>query len=305
SSASAAIRVGLVLDKGGKDDRGFNAAAFAGLERAKDALHVEVEAVEAQGDAGHEPLLRQFAKKGFDLVLALGQARAGALQKVAAEYPKVKFGIVDGEVKARNVRSILFEEQEGSYLVGAIAAMVSKSGSLGFIGGMDIPVIRRYLAGFTAGAKRMKPSVKVTSQYIGTSGTAWNDRPRARTLADAQFTGGADIVFAVSGGSNLGVFDSAEAQHHFAIGVSNQNWVKPGIVLTSMRKRVDIAVFMTIQDTMTGGFSGGTKHYGLESQGVDFVVDENNEKLLPEAILTTVEELKADIIAHKIQVPSK
>lgn len=303
SASAGPFRVALVLDKNGKSDKGFNAAAHKGITRAVTAFGITADVTEASGDAGHEPLLREFAKKGYDLVIGLGGARAAAIKKVAAEFPRVKFAIVDAEVKAPNVRSILFEEQEGSFLVGAIAGIMSKTGKIGFIGGMDIPLIRRYHRGFEAGAKHARPTVVVAQDYVGKTSTAWSDPVRGKELALAQYNSGADIVFAAAGASNMGVFNATEETGKFAIGVSNQNGIKPGRILTSMIKRVEIGVFMTCQDAKLGELSAGTKKYGLSSQGVDFVIDSHNKAILPKSVIDQVELLRNDVIAGKIKVP--
>jgi basic membrane protein A len=303
SAFAAPFKVGLVLDKDGKNDHGYNADALHGVEKANKVLKVVFEAKEAADGNGHETLIRDFAKRHFDLVIALGGARAPALKKVAAEFPAIHFAIIDAQVDTPNVRSILFEEQEGSYLVGALAALMSKTGKIGFIGGMDIPLMHRFAMGYEAGAKKAFPSIKVDTTYIGTTGEAWNNKPRARSMAKAQYATGIDIIFAAAGASNLGVFDETEAEKKFAIGVSNQNWIKPGRILTSMRKRVDIAVFMTCQDASMGSFSAEAKHYGLANQGIDYEVDSFNEKLIPASVLARVNELQEEIIAAKIQVP--
>jgi basic membrane protein A len=303
TTPASAFRVGLVLDKNGKSDKGFNAAANTGINRAVRAFQFTADVKEASGDAGHEPLLREFASRGYDLVIALGGARAAAVKKVAAEFPKVKFAIVDAEVKAPNVRSILFEEQEGSFLVGAIAGLMSKSGKNGFIGGMDIPLIHRYGLAYRAGAKRTLPSVTVSQDFVGKTSEAWSNPARGKELALAQYNSGADIIFAAAGATNLGVFDATEEKAKFAIGVSNQNGIKPGRILTSMIKRVDIGVFMTCQDAKLGELSAGTKRYGLSSQGVDFVIDNNNRAILPKSVLDKVESLRSDVIDGKIKVP--
>lgn len=295
--------MGLVLDKNGRNDKGFNAAANTGINRAVKAFKLEAEIKEASGDTGHEPLLREFASQGYDLVIALGGARAEAVKKVAAEFPKVKFAIVDAEVNAPNVRSILFEEQEGSFLVGAIAGLMSKSGKIGFIGGMDIPLIHRYELAYKAGAKKSRPSITFVQDYVGKSSEAWSDPVRGKALAMSQYNSGVDIIFAAAGASNLGVFDATEEKSKFAIGVSNQNGIKPGRILTSMTKRVDIGVFMTCQDAKLGELSAGTKRYGLSSQGVDFIIDSHNRGVLPKAVLDQVERLRADVIDGKIKVP--
>jgi basic membrane protein A len=300
----AEYRVGLVLDKGGKDDKSFNAAAYKGLLQAKEELKVSVKYVEATDDNSFEPMLRSLASKDFDLVIAIGVSQAEAVKKVAAVFPQKHFAIVDAEVNAPNVRSLLFEEHEGSYLVGALAAMKSKTGTLGFIGGMDIPLIRRFVMGYEAGAKKVNPKIKVISNFVGVTGDAWNNPAKAKELAISQYSSGADIIFAAAGASGNGLFDAAEEKGAFAIGVdSNQDWIKPGRVLTSMLKRVDVAVFSTIQDARNGHFSAGTSRYGLPNHGVDYAIDQYNEKLIPAEMRAKVDALKAQIIAGKIQVP--
>lgn len=307
SFASANIRVGLVMDPDGRNDRGFNAAAYSGMEKARDKLKIQFDIRETKGDAAHEAAFRELAQAKYDLILALGIARAGALAKIAKQFPKAQFAIVDAEVSAPNVRSILFEEQEGSFLVGALAALtLPKSAKFGFVGGMDIPVTRRYLAGYRTGLKTVRKDAELLVEWVGKDPSAWGNNGQARVLAAGQYTKGAEVVFAVASGANLGVIDAAGDSGKFAIGSPmNQNWVKPGRVLTSMRKRIDIGVFMTCQDAMTGGFTAGLKRYGLSSQGVDFVLDENNEKLIPAAALEKIQELKDRIIAGSLKVPTQ
>lgn len=304
SAFSAPFKVGLVLDKGGRDDKSFNAAAFLGASKAQKELKVQIKVLESSDDNAFEPHLRNLAKHNFDLVIGVGFSQVEAVKKVAAQFPKVKFAIVDGDVKSSNVRSLLFEEHEGSFLVGAIAALKSKTGKVGFIGGMDIPLIRRFEMGFQAGAKYINPKVTLTSNYIGVTSDSWNNPPKAKELALNQFSAGADVIFAAAGASNAGLFDAAEEKKKLAIGVdSNQNWVKPGFILTSMLKRVDVAVYSTIKDTMEGKFTAGVHRYGLANSGVDFALDAHNEKLIPKDMLTKVNSLKTDIIAGKIKVP--
>ena len=298
------LRIGLVLDKGGKDDKSFNSAAYVGAMKAKDELHVFVKYVEATDENSFENLLRAFAQKDFDIVISIGVTQRDAMRKVSAQFPAKHFAIVDAEVKAPNVRSMLFEEHQGSYLMGAAAALTSKSGAVGFIGGMDIPLIRRFQLGYEAGAKKVNPSIKVLANYIGITGDAWNNPAKGKELAVSQYDQGADVVFAVAGASNTGVFDAVEERGKFAIGVdSNQNWIKPGRILTSMLKRVDVAVFSTCRDLTQGKFEPGVHHFGLDTQGVDYAVDKNNEKILPESARKIIDALKAQIIAGKIQVP--
>jgi basic membrane protein A and related proteins len=304
SAQAKELRVGLVLDKGGKDDKSFNSAAYTGAMKAKDDLHIFVKYVEATDDNSFEALIRAFAQKDFDLVLAIGVTQRDALQKIAAQFPQKHFAIVDAEVKLPNVSSLLFEEQQGSYLVGAAAALASKSDEIGFIGGMDIPLIRRFQMGYEAGAKKVKPGIKVRSNYIGITGDAWNNPAKGKELAVSQYDGGADVVFAVAGASNTGVFDAVEEKQKLAIGVdSNQNGIKPGRILTSMLKRVDVAVFSTCQDLVGGKFVPGVHRFGLDTKGVDYAVDQNNEKILTPETRKKLDELRTQIIAGKIQVP--
>jgi basic membrane protein A len=302
--AQAAVRVGLVLDKGGKDDKSFNASAYRGLMQAKDLFKAQVKVVEAVDDNSFESLLRAFAEKEFDLVISIGVSQAEAMKKVAAQFPNKKFAIVDAEVPLPNVRTLLFQEHEGSYLVGAVAALMSKTGKVGFIGGMDIPLIRRFQMGYEAGAKKINPRIKMVANYVGVTIDAWNNPAKGKELALAQYQSGVDVIFAAAGASGSGLFDAAEEQKKFAIGVdSNQNWIKPGRVLTSMLKRVDVAVMMTVQDLVAGSFSAGTKRYGLQNNGVDYAVDEHNQSVLPAEVRAKVDGLKQQIIAGKIKVP--
>jgi len=199
---------------------------------------------------------------------------------------------------------LLFEEQEGSYLVGAIAAQASKTGKIGFIGGMDIPLIRRFQTAFQAGAQAQVPKIQVTNNSIGITGEAWNNPAKAKELALAQYSSGVDVIFVAAGASANGVFDAAEESKKLAIGCdSNQDWMKPGFILTSMLKRVDVAVFDTIKAARDGQFKGGVEHFGLQSQGVDYSVDSHNEKVFTPALRQMADELKKKIIAGSIQVP--
>ncbi|WP_413289053.1 BMP family lipoprotein [Bdellovibrio sp. HCB337] len=301
---AAPLKVGLVLDKGGKDDKSFNSAAYAGATKAEKDLKIELKYVEATDTNALENLHRAFARKNFDLIIGIGFAQTEAVKKVAAQFPNVKFALVDGEITAPNVRSLLFEDHEGSFLVGAAGALKSKTGKIGFIGGMDIPLIRRFEMGYSAGAKQINPKAQVITNYIGVTGEAWNNPAKAKELALAQISQGADVIFVAAGASGSGVFDAAEEKKVFAIGVdSNQNWMKPGTILTSMLKRVDIAVFNTIQDTQNGKFTSGVVRYGLKDKGVDYAMDSHNEKVLTPDLTKKLEDLKAQISAGKIKVP--
>ena len=298
------LKVGLVLDKGGKDDKSFNSAAYAGATKAEKDLKIDLKYVEATDTNAIENLHRAFARKNFDLIIGIGFAQKEAVTKVAAQFPNVKFAIVDGEITAPNVRSLMFEEHEGSFLVGALAAMASKTHSVGFIGGMDIPLIRRFAMGYAAGAKYVDPKIKVTDNYVGVTGEAWNNPAKSKELALSQIGNGTDVVFACAGASNSGVFDAAEEKKKLAIGVdSNQNWIKPGFILTSMMKAVDVAVYDTIKDAQAGKFAAGVARFGLKNQGVNYTLDKYNEKLITPDMKKKVEEIKKKIIAGQIQVP--
>ncbi len=301
---AADFRVALVLDKGGKDDKSFNAAAFSGANKGKQELGCELKTVEATDDAALETMIRKIAEKKYDLIIAIGFSMAEAVKNVATAYPNLKFALADAEVKLPNVRSLMFDEHEGSYLVGALGGLITKTGKLGFLGGMDVPLIRRFQLGYEAGVKKTNPKAVVTTNYVGVSPEAWNNPAKAKELALAQFNNGADIIFGAAGASNYGLLDAAEDQKKFAIGVdSNQNWVKPGYVLTSMLKRVDVAVFKVIKDAKAGKFTAGTEHFGLKNQGIDYAIDKYNEKLIPAAVRKKVDQLKGDISSGKIKVP--
>lgn len=299
-----ALKVGLVLDKGGKDDKSFNSAAYEGAVRAEKELKIDLKYVEATDVNALENLHRSFARKGFDLVIGIGFAQTAAVKKVAAQFPAVKFALIDGEVDLPNVRSLMFEEHEGSFLVGAIAAKKSTSPKIGFVGGMDIPLIRRFAMGYTAGAKHVNPKAQIVENYTGATGEAWNNPTKAKELALSQYAQGVEVIFVAAGASNSGVFDAAEEKKKFAIGVdSNQNWMKPGVVLTSMLKRVDLAVFESIQAAKGGKFQGAVVRYGLKDKGIDYSLDSNNEKVLTPELRKLAEDLKREIIAGKIKVP--
>lgn len=302
--AQAAPKIALVFDKGGKDDKSFNSSAYQGAMQAKEKLGAEIKYVEATDDNSFEPLLKAFAKKDYDLIVAIGVAQADAVKKVAPQFPEKKFLIIDAEVTAPNVAVALFQEHEGSYLVGAMAAMASKSGVVGFIGGMDIPLIRRFQMGYEAGVKKMNPKAKVLVNYVGVTGDAWHNPPKGKELALAQISSKADVIYHASGASGAGVFDAIEEKNVLAIGVdSNQNWVKPGKVLTSMLKRVDHAVFSVSEAVSKGQFKSGVTRFGLNNSGIDYALDKDNEKLVTADMKKKVDSLKAEILSGKIKVP--
>jgi basic membrane protein A len=304
STASAGgIKVGVVLDKGGKDDKSFNTAAVRGSAQAAKDLGVEVKQVESPDDAAFEPALRTFAERGYPLVIAIGFSQADAVRKVAPQFPKTHFALVDSIVEGANVASLMFAEHEGSYLVGYLAGLATKTNKIGFIGGMDIALIRRFETGYEAGVKAANPKAEVIVNYVGINSTAWANPTRGKELALAQFGRGVDVSFHAAGASGMGVFDAAEERKAFVIGVdSNQNGVKPGRVLTSMMKRVDSAVYDIIKSEVDGKFVAGTRYFGLKDKGVDYAVDDNNAKLI-EPYKTKLEEMREKIIKGQIKVP--
>jgi basic membrane protein A len=303
-NAHAELKIGLVLEKSGKDDKSFNASAYEGLKRAEKSLGVATKTVESPDNSAYESLQRAFAEKHYDLIVAVGFHQLEAVQKNAVRFPDQKFLLVDEDAKLPNVRSVMFEEHEGSYLVGALAALHSKSGKIGFIGGMDVPLIRRFQMGYEAGAKKINPKAEITANYLGVTGEAWNNPPKAKELALDQYHHGVDVIFAAAGNSGLGVFDAAAEQQKLAIGVdSNQDWIKPGFILTSMLKRVDEAVFDSIKLLKDGKFATGLTRYGVKSKGVDYALDEHNAKLVSADDKKKLESLRVDIISGKIKVP--
>jgi basic membrane protein A len=302
---AAAFRVGLVLDKAGKDDQSFNASAYRGGQRAEKSLGVLVKTVEVRDSAASESMMRALAGRKFDLVIAVGFSHAGAVKRVAPAFLGRRFVLVDSEVKQPNVTSVMFAEHEGSFLVGALAAMASKTGGVGFIGGMDIPLIRRFAVGYEAGIKLINPKAKMQSAYIGVTGDAFNNPTKAKELALLQNAQGADVIFHAAGSSGSGLFDAAEERKFLAIGVdSNQNGVKPGHILTSMVKSVDVAVFESIRSATEGRLIGGqTVFHGFRTGGIDIAIDENNKRLITPDMYNKVESIKAAINSGTIKVP--
>ena len=298
ASLQAMAEPAIVFDLGGKFDKSFNEAAFNGMERWKKETGKKYLEFEVSNESQREQAIRRMAEKGASPIIAMSFSQASAIEKVAKEFPKLKFAIVDDVVKQPNVQSIVFKEQEGSFLVGMLAALASKSGKVGFVGGMDIPLIRKFECGYEQGAKFANPKVEVFQNMTGTTGAAWNDPARGGELAKAQFAKGADVVFAAAGGTGVGVYQAAKDGGKLAIGVdSNQNHLQPGTMLTSMLKRVDVAVYNT-----TKNWQPGVTVLGLKEDGVGYALDKYNEKLIGADMKKKVDAAKADIIAGKIKV---
>jgi basic membrane protein A len=297
------VHVGIVFDIGGKDDRSFNASAWEGVKRAAKEFPIVLRDVEPGDPTSVEPAIRAFAERNYDLVIGVGFEQMPVVERVAKDYPNVNFVIIDGVIDLPNVASLVFKEHQGSYLVGMIAAMKSQTGTIGFIGGMDIPLIHKFETGYAEGARAANPNVKVLANYVGVTPAAWNNPGQGKELAIAQIGKGADVIFTAAGNSGLGAFDAAEQNKKFVIGVdSNQNWVKPGYVLTSMVKRIDNAVYLVVKERVEGQFKNGVHVYGLENEGVGYAIDQFNEKLIPPEAIQKVEAAKQEIISGKIQV---
>ena len=304
------IHVGIVFDIGGKDDRSFNAAAWEGVQRAAKDFPIVLRDIEPGTPNAIEPAMRAFAERGFDLIIGVGFAQAPIMEQVARDYPNIHFAIIDGVSELPNVASLVFKEQEGSYLVGMLAAKTSKTGTIGFLGGMDIGLIHRFEKGYEEGAKAVNPNIRVIQNYVGVTDGAWNNPGKGKELSLAQIGKGADVIFTAAGNSGLGAFDAVEQQGkqngratHFVIGVdSNQNMVKPGFVLTSMVKRVDNVVYNIVQDVVNHRFSPGLHVFGLEKDGVGYALDSYNKDLIAPEAIEEAEAAKKKIIAGEIKV---
>ncbi len=302
-AGGSGMMIGLVLDKGGKDDKSFNAAAVLGAERAAKEFGLTIKDVESPDDAAFEPAMRTFAERGIPLVIAIGFAQADPMKKVAPQFPNTHFAVVDAVVEGPNVTSLMFEEHEGSYLVGYLAGLATKTNKVGFVGGMEVALIRRFLLAYEAGVKAANPKATVLNNFVGITASAWANPNKGKELALTQLSQGADIIFHAAGASGMGVFDAVEEKKALIIGVdSNQNGIKPGRVLTSMLKRVDNAVYDVIKAQVKGTFAAGTHSFGLKDKGIDYAVDAHNEALIA-PYTKKLEEVRADIISGKISVP--
>lgn len=302
--ANAASEPAVVYDSAGKFDKSFNEAVFRnGVEVYKKDKGITVKEFEPQNEAQREQGLRRLASRGYGPIVAVGFNFASSVEKVAAEFPKTQFTIIDMVVDKPNVQSIVFKEHEGSFLVGALAAMASKSGKVGFVGGMDIPLIRKFACGYEQGAKYANPKMEVFQNMTGSTPAAFADPAKGAELAKSQFAKGADVVYAAAGGTGIGVYQAAKDEGKLAIGVdSNQNHLQPGTMLTSMVKGVGLAAYTTWEDAAKGTWKPGIKALGLADGGVDWALDDDNKALITPEMKAKVDAIKADIIAGKIQV---
>ncbi len=301
ASGTALADPAIIYDLGGKYDKSFNEAAFNGAEKWKAETGGTYKELEMQSEAQREQALRRLAEAGANPIVMTGFAFGDVLNKVAPDFPDTRFAIIDMVVEQPNVKSVVFNEHEGSYLVGMLAAMASKTGTVGFVGGMDIPLIRKFGCGYVEGVKAVNPDATVVLNMTGTTPAAWNDPVKGAELAKAQKAQGADVIYAAAGGTGIGVLQAAADEGILSIGVdSNQNYLHPGQVLTSMVKRVDNAVFDAFKEGAE--MTTGINVMGLANNGVDYALDENNASLITDEMKAKVEEARAKIISGEIKV---
>lgn len=293
----------ILYDIGGKFDSSFNEAAYNGAKRWADETGLRYRDFEPTSETQFEQAVKRFARRKTDVIIAVGIAYAVAVDKVAREFPDVNFTVIDSIVDLPNVRSVTFREDEGSFIVGALAAMKSEAGQIGFMGGMDIPLIRRFSRGYREGASYINPDIKIIENYVGVTPAAWNDPIKASELARGQYGRGADIVFHAAGPSGLGVIQAAKDTGNLVIGVdSNQNGIAPGSVLTSMLKRVDVAVYTSIKETLDGSWTPGLQVLGISDGGVDYALDEHNADLISDDEKKRLDEIKQKIVSGEISL---
>ncbi len=301
--AQQAVQPAVVYDLGGKFDKSFNEAAFTGAERFKRETGVDYRDFEIQNDAQRAQALRNFAQRGQNPIVAVGFSFRAAVEEVAKEFPNTRFSIIDSGVDLPNVQGIRFREHEGSYLVGVLAGLATKSNTVGFVGGMDIPLIRRFACGYVQGVKAAKASVNVIQNMTGTTGAAFRDPVRGGELARGQISQGADVIYHAAGATGVGVLQAAADANRLGIGVdSNQNGLHPGKVLTSMLKRVDVAVHTAFTSARAGTWAAGNTVLGLKEGGVDWADDANNAPLITAEMRAAVTKAREDIIAGRTTV---
>lgn len=291
----------LIYDLGGKFDKSFNEMAYTGAMRWAEETGMEFRDIELQSETQREQAIRRFAEAGYNPVVMTGFSMATPLEVVAADYPDTTFVIIDGVVDLPNVRSVLFAEQEGSYLVGMAAGLATESNTVSFVGGMDVPLIRAFACGYAQGAHAANADINVIVNYTGTTPAAWNDPVRGSEITAAQISQGSDVVFAAAGGTGVGVLQRAVDDGILSIGVdSNQNYLHPGQVLTSMMKRVDNAVF----DAFTAGpeMETGVHVMNLQSGGVGWALDEHNDALITQEMRDALAAAEASIASGELVV---
>jgi basic membrane protein A and related proteins len=306
-------KICMILDKAGKDDHSFNQEAYRGFQKAIKNLAVsnDSKVIEAKEDGQLNQTVRSFVNGKCSVIFSVGVNNADAIRQIAPQYPKQNFVVIDTIINQKNVRSVVFKDEQGAFLMGVIAAMKSKTGSIGIIGGMDIPLIHKFEMAYSAGAKYINPQIKVMVGYVGVSVEAWNNPTKAQELALSQFNQGTDIIFHAAGGSGIGVFNAAEKANKqnskkYAIGCdSNQNGIKPGIILTSMTKGVEKSVLDAVKDVISDKFTTGVYSYELSNGGIDWAFDENNKALFTEDEIKKINNIKTEIALNKIPTSSK
>ncbi len=300
---AADISPAVIFDMGGKFDKSFNQGVYDGVEKFKAETGIEYREFEVTNEAQREQALRRMAQRGANPILSIGFAQAGPLEIVAKEFPDTSFTIIDGVVDLPNVRSVLFKEHEGSFLVGMLAAMASEGEPVGFVGGMDIPLIRKFACGYQQGAKYVNAETTVIENMTGTTPSAWNDPGRGSELAKGQFDKGVKVVYAAAGGTGTGVYQAAKDSGKLAIGVdSNQNYLHPGTMLSSMLKRVDVAGYNAFNDAMNGEWKPGIEVLGLAEEGVGWALDEHNESMITDEMKAMLDEASAKIVSGDIKI---
>ena len=297
------IKPAVVFDMGGKFDQSFNQGVYDGVERFKAETGIAYREFEVTNPSQREQAVRKMAQRGANPVISVGFAQASAVETAADQYPNTHFTLIDSVVDKPNVQSVVFKEHEGSFLVGMIAALKSKTHTVSFVGGMDIPLIRKFSCGYAQGVKYADPNAKVFVNMTGSTPTAWNDPTKGAELARSQFDRGSDVVFAAAGATGIGVYQAAKDSGKYAIGVdSNQNHLHPGTMLTSMTKEVDVAAYNSFKSAQEGTWKPGTQVLGLAEGGVSWALDEHNQALITDEIKDAVDKAQAAIIAGEITV---
>jgi len=312
NSDKSKFKVGLVFDVGGRGDKSFNDAAYKGLERAKKDFGIDFEVIDPGDGADRESALRKLASKpDISLIFGVGFIFTEDITKIAQDFPDKKFGCVDYSINPNvkipdNLVALEFKEEEGSFLVGALACLTSKTKKLGFVGGMESALIRKFEKGFVQGAKYIDPECKIFVSYVSVTGEGFKNPGKAEEIAISQYSSGADIIYHASGLSGIGVFKAAKENKKFAIGVDLDQYSEaPGFVLTSMVKVVDEVIYNTILDMKNGSFKGGIKSLGLKDNGVGYVYDDNNKNLISPEVKEKIEGIKKKIIDGEIKVSAE
>lgn len=304
SAVAAEFKAAVVYDRGGKFDKSFNEGVYNGVKRFSDETGIEVMEFEVTNDAQREQAMRRMVERGATIVLGVGFGQADAIAAVAKDYPEVSFSIIDVSwLDAPNLRQYAFKEHEGSYLAGVAAALATKTNKVGFIGGMDISLIRKFACGYVGGVKSVNQDIEVFQNMTGSTPTAWNDPLKGAELTRSQMDRGADVIYHAAGGTGLGVIQAAADANKLAIGVdSNQNHLAPGHVLTSMLKRVDVAAYQTFMDAKDGKFTAGVFNLGIKEGGIDLAMDEFNKDLMTADMTAKINAVREDILSGKVEV---